>query len=59
MPAVGILKGNIFGPLLFLIYVIDLPSSLHDCDLTVNADNTVIHASAMDDSTLSPRLISI
>lgn len=42
---------------MFLIYINDLPSCLRECDLTLNADDTVIYASAKDAATLESRLI--
>ena len=41
----GILKGSILGPLLFLIYINDLPGSLEFSSATKFADDTTLTAS--------------
>ncbi|CAH1256204.1 ACSS3 [Branchiostoma lanceolatum] len=44
----GVPQGSILGPLLFIIYVNDMPECLQSCDISMYADDTVIYYSNKD-----------
>ena len=52
----GVPRGSILGPLLFVLFIKDLPKVLTKCHILMYADDTVIYFSATDSQVIADTL---
>ena len=54
--SIGVAQGSILGPLLFIIYMNDLPDVLQFCPVTLYADDTVLYLASKSAADLQRKI---
>ncbi len=52
----GVPQGSILGPLLFIVYVNDMPNAIGKCSINLYADDTTLYHSDSDPGTVQEAL---
>ena len=52
----GVAQGSILGPLLFIMYMNDLPDVLQFCQVTLYADDTVLYLASKSAADLQRKI---